>query len=86
MRKDDIIRQATLRLAIATELMHQLWAVQTFENRELVGKKQARVAAIDLVDEYLKQTDIVSELVGQFLEEMAENSVEQVVGQRGSGL
>ena len=86
MRKDDIIRQATLRLAIATELMHQLWAVQTFENRELVGKEQARVATIDLVDEYLKQTDIVSELVGQFLEEMAENSVEQVVGQRGSGL
>jgi hypothetical protein len=76
MRKDDIIRQATLRLAIATELMHQLWAVQTFENYELVGKEQARVAAIDLVDEYLKQTDIVSALIGEFLEEMAESSVE----------
>jgi hypothetical protein len=78
MRKDDIIRQATLRLAIATELMHQLWAVQTFENNEMLGKEQARVVAIDLVDEYLKQTDIVSALVGQFLEEMAEGSVEQV--------
>jgi len=78
MRKDDPIRQATLRLSIATAILHQLWTVEAFENHELVGRERARVAAINLVDEYLKQTDIVSALIGQFLEEMIERSIERV--------
>jgi len=77
MRKQDLIKQAAKRLAIAIELLHQLWAVQTFEHQRLVGSEQARQQVIKIVDEYLEHTDMVSLLMGQFLQEMIEGQIER---------
>jgi hypothetical protein len=77
MRKQDLIKLAAKRLAVATELLHQLWAVQTFEHQRLVGSDHARQQVIKIVDEYLEQTDMVSALMARFLEEMIEGHVER---------
>ena len=77
MSRHDLIKLAAARLAIAIELLHQLWAVQTFEHQHLVETEQARHQVITLVDEYLRQTDMVNSLLGEFLEKMIEGHGEQ---------
>jgi hypothetical protein len=75
MKKEDLIEQAVQRLAIAIELLHELWAVQSFEDRQLVPPDQTRERVVLLVDEYLEQTDMVSALIGRYLEETIETHV-----------
>jgi hypothetical protein len=75
MKREDLIEQAVERLAIAIELLHQLWAVQSFEDQHLVPPDETREHVVMLVDEYLEQTDKVSALIGQYLEETIETHV-----------
>jgi hypothetical protein len=68
MKKDDLIKQAAKRLAVASDLLNQAWAVQTFEQQKLLETEQASDEIVKLLRNFIKETDEVTVLVVQFLE------------------
>jgi hypothetical protein len=64
----DPIRQAVERMAVATELLNQIWAVQSLEEQKLVGEEIAAQEINRLINEHRKETAEVSKLLDQILQ------------------
>jgi hypothetical protein len=68
MKNLDLIKDAKKRLAAATELLNQLWAVQSLADQKVLDHKLAEDEVNKLADDYHREIENVAILINKFLQ------------------